>query len=266
MKVLFYSFIMCYNGVKYGGNVWNATRKDSRCRRQKMEIEILQMIEGAKRARGLTVIIDVFRAFSLECYLKAANADRLLPVGSKETAYALKEAHPDYVLVGERHGVILPGFDYGNSPSQTEGIDFTGKTLVHTTSAGTQGIVNAAGADEIITGSLVNAKAIARYIQKKDCRHVSLVCMGLEGMTPSPEDDLCGRYIRSILEGRPFHMEAELKELRKKDQAEKFFRPDTQHIFPKKDYWMCVDADRFDFVLKVEQLEKDTFEVHKIDV
>ena len=28
-----------------------------------MNIQILQLIEGAKAARGLTVIIDVFRAF-----------------------------------------------------------------------------------------------------------------------------------------------------------------------------------------------------------
>ena len=34
-----------------------------------MKINILHLIEGAKKAEGLTVIIDVFRAFSLECYL-----------------------------------------------------------------------------------------------------------------------------------------------------------------------------------------------------
>ena len=34
-----------------------------------MNIQILQLVEGAKNARGLTVVIDVFRAFSLECYL-----------------------------------------------------------------------------------------------------------------------------------------------------------------------------------------------------
>lgn len=229
-------------------------------------VELFQMIEGARQAKGLTVIIDVFRAFSLECYLMAAGAKRLLPVGAKETAYALKEEHPDYILVGERHGVILPGFDYGNSPSQTEGVDFTGRTLVHTTSAGTQGIVHAAGADEILTGSLVNAGAIARYIQKKGCGQVSLVCMGLEGKAEGPEDILCGRYIKSLLEGNPLDMEAELSVLRGTPSAEKFFRKENQHVFPEQDYRMCTDVDRFDFVLKVERLEKDTFEVHRVDV
>ncbi|SCP99363.1 2-phosphosulfolactate phosphatase [Anaerobium acetethylicum] len=34
-----------------------------------IKIEILQLLDGARQAKGLTVIIDVFRAFSLECYI-----------------------------------------------------------------------------------------------------------------------------------------------------------------------------------------------------
>ena len=74
----------------------------------------------------------------------------------------------DCILIGERHGKILPGFDYGNSPSQIENIDFSKKTILHTTSAGTQGISNAKNAKEILTGSLVNARAIAQYIKEKE--------------------------------------------------------------------------------------------------
>ena len=36
--------------------------------------------------------------------------------------------------------------------------------------------------------------------------------------------------------------------------------------FPEGDYWMCTGVDRFDFVLKVSQLEKDIFEVKRIDI
>ncbi len=31
-----------------------------------MEIQILQLVEGAKAAKGIAVIIDVFRAFTTE--------------------------------------------------------------------------------------------------------------------------------------------------------------------------------------------------------
>ena len=231
-----------------------------------MNIQILEMIEGARQAKGLTVIIDVFRAFSLECYLMAKPPAQLCPVGAKETAYAWKEKHPEAVLIGERHGVILPGFQYGNSPSQTADADLEGKTLIHTTSAGTQGIVNASGATEILTGSLVNAAAIARYIKASDAEEVSLVAMGWEGKEEAPEDVLCARYIKSLLEGTSMDMEKELSMLRETPSGAKFFKSETQDVFPERDYWMCTDVDRFDFVLKVSQLEKDIFEVKRIDI
>ena len=48
-------------------------------------------------------------------------------------------------------------------------LDLKEKTIIHTTSAGTQGIANAINAEEILTGSLVNAKAIAEYIKRNNC-------------------------------------------------------------------------------------------------
>ena len=38
-----------------------------------MDIKILHLLEGADQAKGLAVVIDVFRAFSLECYLLRRN-------------------------------------------------------------------------------------------------------------------------------------------------------------------------------------------------
>ena len=168
-----------------------------------MEIEILQLLDGARQAKGLTVIIDVFRAFTTESMIMAYEPEKLLAVGDIQTALDYRAAHPDAVLCGERDGAIIPGFNYGNSPSQIEFANLAGKAVVHTTSAGTQGIVNATGADEILGGSLVNAKAIACYIQKKQPKHVSLVCMGLAGVCPTEEDTLCAEYIRSLLLGQP---------------------------------------------------------------
>ena len=143
-----------------------------------MQIKILDLIEGAKQARGLTVIIDVFRAFSTACYVVRNGARQIIPVGDIDLAYKLRDKNPDYILMGERKGKMLPGFDYGNSPTEIQTVDFSGKTVIQTTSAGTQGFANAKDADELISGSLVNAEAIVSYIKKKSPEEVSLVCMG----------------------------------------------------------------------------------------
>ena len=218
-----------------------------------MEIQILHLIEGAKQAEGLTVIIDVFRAFSLECYLYDRGAALIHPVGSIEEAWALKKAHPEYVLIGERHGKKCEGFDFGNSPSTVPEEAVRGKTILHTTSAGTQGIINAVRAEEIITGSLVNAAAVAAYIQKRGAEKVSLVCMGNEGVRPAPEDELCAEYIRSILEGRPLPDVQERAYALKDRGGKHFFDPDNQEVFPEADFWACVQCDKFPFVLRVRR-------------
>jgi len=217
-----------------------------------MEIQILQLIEGARAARGLTVIIDVFRAMTVEAYVLQNGADDLLPMGSLEEAYAYRDAHPGTILIGERGGKKCPGFDFGNSPSAVKDVDFTGRTVVHTTSAGTQGIAGASGADEILTGSLVNAKAIADYIRNSGAEIVSLVCMGLEGLEPTEEDTLCAEYIKSLVEGNPIDLADGIAECRRTSGA-KFFDPANREVFPEADFHLSVEADKFDFVLCVEK-------------
>ncbi|MBQ1907510.1 MAG: 2-phosphosulfolactate phosphatase [Firmicutes bacterium] len=230
-----------------------------------MNVRILQLIEGAKQAKGLTVIIDVFRAFSLEAYLMDAGAERIYPIGEAEKVFALKAEHPDWIAIGERGGKKLDGMDFGNSPSSFEGMDLTGRVCLHTTSAGTQGIANAKGASEIITGSLVNAKAIARYIQASGAEEVSLVAMGLSGGRETEEDTLCAEYIKCLLEGGTMDLAEPIESLKHTSGA-KFFDPERAEIFPTRDFELCTMPDRFDFVLKVEKDEDGAGYIKKIPV
>ena len=218
-----------------------------------MNIQILELIDGAKAAKGLTVIIDVFRAMTVEAYVIQNGAADLIPMGSIEQAYAYRENHPGTILMGERGGAKCPGFDFGNSPSAVKDVDFTGKTVVHTTSAGTQGVANATGATEMLTGSLVNAKAIAQYIKNSGAEDVSLVCMGLAGVESTREDTLCAEYIKALVEGAPIDLQAGIEECKRTSGA-KFFDPEDT-VFPEEDFWLSVEADKFDFVLHVEQGE-----------
>lgn len=217
-----------------------------------MNIKILQLIEGAKKATGITVIIDVFRAFSMESYMFSQGVNKIIPVGDCDIAYKLKEENPDMLLAGERHGKILPGFDVGNSPWELSKMDVSGKTVVHTTSAGTQGIANATGASEILCASLVNAKATANYIKNSNPSEVSLVCMGLEAKEPTDEDTLCAEYIKSLLWGKSPDIEKEIENLKYTSGA-KFFDKAQNDVFPEMDFHMCTRLDKFDFVLKLQK-------------
>lgn len=218
-----------------------------------MKIRILQLIEGAKAARGLTVIIDVFRAFTAEAYLIRSGARYVIPVADVQTALEFKKRHPDTVLCGERGGAKIEGFDFGNSPSEIENADLRGKTVIHTTSAGTQGVENARAADEIIGGSLVCAKAIAEYIKQKNPKEVSLVCMGLAGKRPTEEDTLAAEYIKSILEDSPLPDINERTERLKEGDGAKFFDRKMSEIFPTRDFELCTRVNLFPFVLRLKE-------------
>ena len=217
-----------------------------------MEILIQELLDGARQARGTAVIIDVFRAFSVECYLFSRGAGQIFAVGQAETAYRLKREHPDALLVGERNGFPLPGFDCGNSPALLERFDVAGRTIIHTTSAGTQGIAAAVHADEVLAGSLVNARAIAEYLLRSQPEAVTLVGMGLNAVSSAEEDLLCARYIRSMLLGAPLGREELAQQIAalKHTSGQRLFNPDTQDVMPSEDFELCTRADRFPFVIR----------------
>jgi 2-phosphosulfolactate phosphatase len=229
-----------------------------------LQIQIYQLIEGAKKAQGLTVVIDVFRAFTVACYAYANGAEDIIPVGRLEDAYDIKKQHPDYLLIGERLGRIQPGFNFGNSPAQIEKEDFTGKTVIHTTSAGTQGIVNAVHASEIITGSFVNAKAVTDYIKSRKPENVSIVCMGDEGVRINQEDNFCANYMLSLINGTPFDLES-MKESLIKGSGKRFFDIRNSDWCPEGDFHLAMAFNRFNFVLKAEKDPDGMIHLRKLE-
>lgn len=229
-----------------------------------MKIEIYQLLEGARQATGLTVIIDVFRAFSTACYAFDKGANKIIPVGDIDEAFKLKQLNSDYILVGERNEKMPEGFDYGNSPARLTSADLQGKTIVHTTSSGTQGIVNANNADEIVTGSFVNAQAIVDYIRLKNPEKVSLVCMGYACQYPTDEDTLCAEFIKNELENNPNNFPKMIEVIRIGSGA-RFFESQKQEWAPKEDFDMCLNLNSFNFVLKAEKKSR-MFYLRKIEM
>ncbi|HWJ04596.1 MAG TPA: 2-phosphosulfolactate phosphatase [Steroidobacteraceae bacterium] len=231
-----------------------------------MRLSVVDHVAGARQARGIALVIDVFRAFTVAPHAIAAGASRVLPVGAIEDALALRERFPEALLVGERHARRLPGFDAGNSPTEVIALGVAGRPVVHTTHAGTQGLVNAAGAGEVLTASLVNVSALARYVQSRAPAEVTIVRMGHEARERCAEDDLCAEVLVGLFEGRRPPTTAEVRErLRDAPAARKFFDPACDWA-PLPDFDYCTEVDRFDFVLRLRQASDGLRELERIDV
>ncbi len=196
-------------------------------------------LDGARAALGTAVIIDVFRAFTTAAFCVAAGAREVILVGDHEQALALKAADPALFLTGEIGGRPIPGFDVGNSPSKIVDLDLSGRRVVQRTSAGTQGVVAAAAATEVVLGSLVIAGATVRYVRGHDA--VSLVAMGIPGGDHHDEDEICAAYLEQLLlDAAPAAPTIALA------AAEQW--PDW---FPRRDAELALEVDRFDFALPV---------------
>ncbi|MCU0760673.1 MAG: 2-phosphosulfolactate phosphatase [Steroidobacteraceae bacterium] len=200
----------------------------------------------------MAIVIDVFRACSVVAHALAAGAARVIPVEDVEAARELKRANPDWLLVGERHARRLPGFDCGNSPTEVLAVPgLAGRTLVHTTHAGTQGLAAAArSADAVLTGAFVNAAATVRRVRALGAREVTIVAMGHEARERCVEDSLCGELLRARLLGEAFDESRIVPALRAAPAAVKFFDPAADWA-PEGDFALCSALDVHDFAVQL---------------
>jgi len=213
---------------------------------------IITDIEHIEDATGLVVVIDVLRAFSTICYAFHNNVNSVIPVETIEEALNIRKDHIDYLLLGERFGKPVEGFDYSNSPAQIEHVDFSKHTIIMTTSQGTKGIVRSTHADEIITGSFVNSGAIGKYINYKKPHIVSFVCT--DSSYPDNEDYLCASYIQSIIERAPMNFDTIIAHLKKHPCTDGFLRtPLTSSS--KEDFHLCLKDSIFPFVIQVKKID-----------
>lgn len=226
-----------------GGEAWGRT----------MEIRRLSLLEGAQEARGIAVIIDVFRAFSCEPVLHALGAERVLLEADVEKCLAQRGRA---VLLGELDGEPIDGFDLPNSPYLIlrKGADFfRGRPAVHRSTAGVCGALAAmAHADEVMLASFMTARATAAYVKARRPRSVSIVAMGDHRREEVPEDLRCADYIDSLLSGRPYDHLAATDQILSHESSQKFLRGD-QPQYPREDPALCLQRDLFDFGLRAER-------------
>ena len=231
-----------------------------------MKINCCSLLAGAQSARGVAVIIDVFRAFTCTPLLFSLGIQSSIFVASPTQALELKRQDPTLLLIGEVGGAPIEGFDFGNSPSQILNAnpdEFTDRTVVQRTSSGVQGALAALkSADEVLLCSYGLARATANYILSRHPREVSLVAMGWDLKEIAPEDECCARYIAHLLGKGAYNHLQSLREIMNHESTQKFLRGDTSY-FPPEDPILCLQHDIYDFILRVKQTE-DVVRVDRI--
>jgi len=154
----------------------------------------------AERLTGKTlVIVDVLRATTTICQSLKAGARAVIPVRQPGEAAEMRDkiGIENAVLGGERGGIKIENFNLGNSPLEYTEETVGGKTVILTTTNGTQAYARAKHAAPIITGALVNISAAAAKVAETN-QDLAILCAGDEGDF-SIEDSLCGGMLIHLL-------------------------------------------------------------------
>ncbi|MBQ8958604.1 MAG: 2-phosphosulfolactate phosphatase [Bacteroidales bacterium] len=182
----------------------------------------ISVIPTAQQAQGLdfsgktAVVIDVLRATSVITTALANGAQCVVPVKTVEEAQSLFVASDAATTLrgGERNALKIDGFELDNSPLEYTKERVGGKTVILTTTNGTNAINNVKGADEVVLACFRNAAAVVDYLLRllpcdsptadhvglsyHGSRNVVIVCSGTEGCF-SMDDGLCaGMLIASL--------------------------------------------------------------------
>ena len=155
-----------------------------------------QQLENYQHHDKNVVVIDVLRATSTINTILFSGAKSVKPVESLEECMKLKE--DGYIVMAERMGKKVEGFDYGNSPSKIEKNLFADRDVGIATSNGTKAIIKTKGSKITLISSFLNLSKVIEYLNTNS-RDTLLVCSGWKGST-NLEDTMCAGAIVAGLE------------------------------------------------------------------
>ena len=194
----------------------------------------------------VVVVIDVLRAFTTVPWMIAQGAARILTVAEVADAHALRDdALPGAVLAGEVGGKPIEGFDLGNSPTEVAGRDLSGATVIHRTSAGTQGLARTVGSGLVLAGSFVTAGATAAALRAAAPDRVTFVITGASFDRDGDEDLAAAELIAARSRGHDPDPAPFLARVATSD-AGLAFAPDGPDWAPPADLAAACEVDRFE--------------------
>ena len=155
-----------------------------------MEIIHATGVEGARQARGLAVVIDVLRSFTVSAYALAGGARECRLVTTTAEARALVAATRAASSALKRTGCPLPASRSATRRPRFGRLDLDGRVLIQRSSAGTPVAAAVREGTGIFAASLVVARATVQACLLRGPDILTLIASA-----DHPEDHACARYM-----------------------------------------------------------------------
>jgi len=144
-----------------------------------VRVFMLPQLIGSQTLADNVVVIDVLRASTTICTAIKNGAASVVPFLEIDEAKKFSTDDSSILTGGERGGIQIEGFDFGNSPFEYSKERVSGRTIAFTTTNGTKAMNQCRKSSNVFIGSFCNFSEIARSISK--CQQTDLICAGTNG-------------------------------------------------------------------------------------
>jgi 2-phosphosulfolactate phosphatase len=147
------------------------------------------------------IAIDVLRATSTIATALEAGAEGVQVFSDLQTLISVSESwDPAHrILVGERGGKTVEGFDMGNSPLDCTPERVKQSRLFMSTTNGTRALECIRSAPIVLTAAFINREAVVKFLVQHQPEAVWLVGSGWEGSYALEDTGCAGAVIEGVL-------------------------------------------------------------------
>lgn len=211
----------------------------------------LNRLQNQANPHDTVVVIDVLRSFTTAAIALDRGVEAIYPVANISTANILLRRIRNAITIGAvGGGDPIPGFDFGNSPSQLSNADLHGKVAILSTAAGVNGLQRFRQTQQIFASSLLCAKATALAIQASGAKEVCFVITGEWVDRDGDEDIACADYIEALLRDKRPNPATYAQRVMDSDFGQRF-TAGTWPNLPLADLELAMQVDRFNFAMPV---------------
>ncbi len=159
-----------------------------------------------KEDEQIVVVIDVIRASTSICLALSNGINKLYPVLTIDDA--MKHRKKGRLIAGENQSIKLDGFDFGNSPYEFIGKQTENKELAIITTNGTNAILKAKNADQLIIASFINFDYALNFLLKQN-KNILLLCSGWTNKINIEDTLFAGKLSQALLKSNKFSSDSD---------------------------------------------------------
>ncbi len=151
------------------------------------------------------VVIDVLRATTTIAWALNNGAKQVEVFEDLDQLRKRASEYPEMsrILLGERGGAKIDGFDLGNSPLGVTPEIVSGKSLLMSTTNGTRALNRVRNVEKLYTVALVNRNAVAEKLLSEKPKEVWIVGSGWVGSYSLEDSFAAGSLAARLLEHDP---------------------------------------------------------------